>query len=1419
MGMSKRARRRLAILAVGAILVVGALAAAVQWRQASRAAADREAIARGLDLYEQERWAEALETLDSARARTLRTRADAMAALADSRRRVPMDNGRHLAAAVGYAQQALAVDPRHVPALELLLDVYTQTNQVTELLDVSERLLAIDATHREALWSRARGLAALRRTGADEAVAAMIEAHPNDVRGHGLYLQRMLSAGASLDEVREYADAQAEARPRSAEFLLLQAEARLRTGEPGEALEDLLVAAERVAEIEIDRPESLAQVVQLLDMLGQEQKASDLLARSLESGGDNAIASEAAAIAIERDWKSGRVEEARERALAATTDPDAASDAALGWSILLAEDGTPQNADHPHYDELLSRDSSAARFWNHLIDGRAALETGDWGGARGSLTSALMAAGAAGESSLGGGGTLAPVDIAEYLLGRVELALGSWRESVARLERVATRNPSWTGVRLELAALLLDNDKPLESFQQAARVLAREPGSYAAGKAAARAMVALLESPVPAVSGESDQAVALVQELRSAAEGMDDRELAEVLAIETRLRLVRGELDLAQRALERLTELEGAGLSPQTLASLLDRAEEAGLDGVAALESAAGDAPAIVERRARRLASLGRTVEAQALFAQAKERSHGARLAELQRREGLWLASMGEREGVEMLRNLAAENPRSASAQIDLLNAPGAWSQEALVQEAIDRLRSLGGETSLAWRIYEARRLLTFDPSDAKAAEAVELLGPGLRSASPDAAALALAGEAMAALEDRPAAADYYSRALDADPTRLALYPRLIALLQAEGRTELAEARLREFARRDVQDESLRRRRAALAESLGLWDLAAADRRALAEGGDDDPTSRARFAASLARTGQTREADAIIARLSDQRLSDPEAVSLTADYLAARDRLPEALDVIERSTLSPSERTILAARALSTRGRAGEALERVDAALAETPAASLHAMRARLLMAQGRLEPALESVRAGLALEPDSPELGVLEATLALRLGESDAASALDRLAKASETGTVDPVIADVIEATRELTANEDLGAYVERLEDAMRERPDSPLIARLLTTAKLQRGDVPGAVDTATALARVVPESAEAAQLATETLATAGRFDEAAAMARRWAAQSSDPAAATTALARIELAQGNSGDALARLEPLRERLLAEREAHPDRVAAYVRALAGEGRASEAREILEQLRAADPRWEELYVATSTALAAPPETVRSWLEEARQSDLEPGAQIRLADAWFQLAGRTGDAADFERVIALLDDLEGVERTAGVLLLAVALEQTGRHERAEQRYREALALIPGQPVALNNLAYLLARRGGSSEEPVELAQQAVAGAKELGMAASQLGTFHHTLGFALKSVDRDDEAVEAFREGLRYAPAHPSLLLSLAELLTSRGETDEASSLVRRIGDDPAPDTAAGRDPDFSERLEALRVRLGSADPDS
>ena len=152
------------------------------------------------------------------------------------------------------------------------------------------------------------------------------------------------------------------------------------------------------------------------------------------------------------------------------------------------------------------------------------------------------------------------------------------------------------------------------------------------------------------------------------------------------------------------------------------------------------------------------------------------------------------------------------------------------------------------------------------------------------------------------------------------------------------------------------------------------------------------------------------------------------------------------------------------------------------------------------------------------------------------------------------------------------------------------------------------------------------------------------------------------------------------------------------------------------------------------------------------------------------------------------------------TAAHLMLAVLYEQVNDYDRAIERYRRVLALVPKEPVSLNNLAYALAVHKNAPEEALPIAQQAYEASGGTASSADTLGWVYYLLG-------KHDEAEKLLDEGASRAPGNAEIQLHLAHNLAALGRGDAArAALAKSLQLDMA---LAARDD-----VKKLRAQLGA-----
>jgi tetratricopeptide (TPR) repeat protein len=331
----------------------------------------------------------------------------------------------------------------------------------------------------------------------------------------------------------------------------------------------------------------------------------------------------------------------------------------------------------------------------------------------------------------------------------------------------------------------------------------------------------------------------------------------------------------------------------------------------------------------------------------------------------------------------------------------------------------------------------------------------------------------------------------------------------------------------------------------------------------------------------------------------------------------------------------------------------------------------------------------------------------------------------------------------------------------------DNPRVLGYYTDALLRHGLPDEAQRWADALERIEPKSVRTVSLKARLLAARGKPAEAATMLRHLA--ETQDARTTLLIAQLleELSLGAEAEGL-------YRRAAGSGDIPDGVPILVRYLGRQKRTAEA------LDASAPVW-----ATNPGVAA--EVCLAALHAGRPD----AAQIIRVEQWLKAAVRQTPGA-----------------TTLVLAQADLADLKGDYPAAEALYRGVLQKEPGNLVALNNLAGLLALRGGTGDEPVILATRAV----EVGGPIPEL---LDTRGVALLAAGRALPALDDFKQ----AAARPvgdrkvrfAILFHLAQAQHRAGNMGEA----RKAWKD-AQETRAGVDdlhPLERKTYEQLTTEMG------
>ncbi|MFM2405659.1 MAG: hypothetical protein RL223_3539 [Pseudomonadota bacterium] len=623
---------------------------------------------------------------------------------------------------------------------------------------------------------------------------------------------------------------------------------------------------------------------------------------------------------------------------------------------------------------------------------------------------------------------------------------------------------------------------------------------------------------------------------------------------------------------------------------------------------------------------------------------------------------------------------------------------------------------------------------------AASAITPLLRGAPSDARVLMLAGEIAHAQGQHAQAFTHFAKVLQAAPG-YALARRWLARAQADGgQPDKALQTLKPLL--DAQPPDAQ----ALTLASG-WQLRAGD--------------AAGAQASLARAAQVRPDDArlqAVQRLAavapDAPAARQQALQQELERLAARDRGPR-IDLA----------------LVATRLRAGDpegALKAVDALAAKQGPASPLAdhLRGRIAVLQGR--PDLARAAFGAALKTDADFLPALAGLAAVDLAEGRAVEARQRYEALVKR---QPAHAEALQALALLARREGRTAEVLTwLERAVQAAPSDAAVRRALIDELLGQHQNARAVDAARAALVALPQDGSLHERLGRAQLADGQPQAAVSSFGQWATLQPRQLAPLIAQAEAQAAAGELRAAGATLQRAR----AIDEAHPALLRALAAQALREDRPDEAlrqARRLQQLPAVAADGHRLEGDLAVQGRQWPQAVAAYQQALRLAADPADLPIRLHTTLLA-AGRADEAA------RLAEDWQRRHPTDMLFQLRLADAAALRRElpQAEQLYRQTLQRFPGQPMAQNNLAWLLC----SQRKPggVALARQALA-------TQPSEASFHDTLASCLAAEGQLPQAIRAQQQALALSGGAPRYRLQLARWQLMAGERAPARTELRQL----------------------------------
>lgn len=441
-----------------------------------------------------------------------------------------------------------------------------------------------------------------------------------------------------------------------------------------------------------------------------------------------------------------------------------------------------------------------------------------------------------------------------------------------------------------------------------------------------------------------------------------------------------------------------------------------------------------------------------------------------------------------------------------------------------------------------------------------------------------------------------------------------------------------------------------------------------------DLDSGLQLAAHLHAAAESEALDRHWHAVLERNAAEPEALARCGDFWLNRGAFARARSLYEQGLKERSaERSVYITRLAELEQREGhgqEARARLESALAQQPKDPLLQAHRAVLELYGTSEQARAKARLELELilqrMPRSAFVRYHLGRAYLRVG--DVVKAEQQFARCVR---LDPNYAPGWLALAETDIESGhLATAQERIDRVLAHAPRLPSALLMKSRLQASRGEFKEAGATLDQVAALGASENEMRLRRAELKLMSG--DTAEAIELLEAAVRADPAGtqALLLLARAEAVSGKADRALERLSSLASHPAADEPV----LAEYAAIAAAAGRYDVAAAGYRRLRSSYPAKAAYRVGLGDTLAMlgrPDEASAEYIEaqKAAPSDL---------NAWLHFA---------------------------------ALESArGRFDKAREAYGKALSIAPGNPLVLNNLAYVLARTGSQLDYALELAQQA-------------------------------------------------------------------------------------------------------------
>jgi tetratricopeptide (TPR) repeat protein len=405
-----------------------------------------------------------------------------------------------------------------------------------------------------------------------------------------------------------------------------------------------------------------------------------------------------------------------------------------------------------------------------------------------------------------------------------------------------------------------------------------------------------------------------------------------------------------------------------------------------------------------------------------------------------------------------------------------------------------------------------------------------------------------------------------------------------------------------------------------------------------------------------------------------------------------------------------------------------------------------------------------LKLDPKDPEARGLKATLSLDKGEYGTATTELQSVVTARPGNY---VAH-FNLGRAYLGKNDIEQARQEFDKAVQLRPDYQMARLAQTQIALLRGDVEAANHDADDLLRIAPNSIEGKVMKAAALQREQKYDEARGVLEPALQKSPSAVPLMLELGVIDLQQKRAKDAIAMFQKAYQ-------ANPSNIRGLLgesRSYLADGQLEKSVEVVRTEAEKYPDRVDLMRELGNAEAAAGQfpaaiiTYQGLLAKFKDPRQQSSLLIQIGTAYRYEGDLEHSVEAFEK------SRQGVPENAVTIRdLGMLYEELGKKDVAKQYYEHALKLDSSDPLALNNLAYLLAENNGDLNEALSYAQRA----------KQRLPTFTEitdTLGWIYMKKNLPDSAIDNFKALVVQAPQNPTYHYHYAMALNQKGDRETA-----------------------------------------